>query len=148
MTTEYVVRNGLNQHDHFSETLSLISNITQWDQTLLCLLVLVSSCCFLNPPHPVSPTRPKDEKAKPFADHWPMTQLWKSPPSNQIVQLEGTEVPEVCPGPLGVTNKLWGVNRHFSQLSRPCDEGKGIQRGTEVTHTHKYQEFSTYLIAL
>lgn len=89
----------------------------------------------------------KDEKAKSLADHWSMTQLWKSPLSNQIVRLEGAEVPQSCPGPLNVTSQLRGVNVHFSQLSRTCDGGKGKQRSTEVISLTNTESLK-YLIGL
>lgn len=102
------------------------------------LLVFVRFCCFFSTHRNHQGKR--DEKARVLADHWSMTQLWKSPPLNQIVRLQGTEVPQSCPGPLNVTDQLWGVNAHFSQLSRTRDGGKGIQRSTEVTTLTKYQE--------
>lgn len=75
--------------------------------------------------------RRKDEKAKSLADHWSMTQLWKTQLSNQIVQLEGPEVPQWCPRPL--TKQLRGVNMHFSQLSKMCDGGgEAKQKRIEV----------------
>lgn len=78
-----------------------------------------------------------DEKATEWADHWSMTQLWKSLPSNQIVRLQGVKVPQSCPRPLSVTGELWGVNAHFSQLSRTCDGGKRNTEERRGHHTHK-----------
>lgn len=118
------------------ETFNLAANVTQRDraliysqQWLLCLLMLVSTPA---PPWQKPSREKKDEKAKSLADHWSMTQLWKSLLSNQIVRLEGAEVPQSCPGPLNVTDQLRGVNVHFSQLSRTGDGGKGKQKSTEV----------------
>lgn len=101
---------------------------------------------FPQPPRPQNSSRRRkkwDEKAKALADQWSMTQLWTSPPSNQIVRLQGAEVPQSCPGPLGVTDQLWGVNAHFSQLSRTCDGGKGIRRSTGVTTLANIRVFET-----
>lgn len=88
--------------------------------------------------HPIHKNKSNKKKGRGWkgqspADHWSMTQLLKSLTSNQIVQLQGAEVPQSCPRPHNVTNQLWGVNAHFSQLSRTCDGGKGKQRSTEVT---------------
>lgn len=88
---------------------------------------------------PPRSTRTRKKKKKGWGS---MTQLLKSLTSNQIVQLQGAEVPQSCPGPLNVTDQLWGVNAHFSQLSRTCDGGKGKQRSTEVTTLPNIKSFS------
>lgn len=139
MSTAHVVWNGFFQHERTimkhsvsQQTLPRGTKLFIYSQQcLLCLLVLGGFCCFLTPP-PLHRNHQGHEKAKPLADHWSMTQLWKSPPSNQIVRLQGAEVPQSCPRPLNVTGQLWGVNAHFSQLSRTCDGGKGKRKSTEV----------------
>lgn len=50
----------------------------------------------------------------------------------KLTGLKGQQGPQSCPGPPCVTEQLRGVNVHFSQLSKTCDEGKGKQRTTEV----------------
>ena len=104
--------------------------------------------CFLDPPlllHPQKPSRQKrkekekEKKAKGMKRpiHWLTTDPWLSFEILCLqIKLSGfkeQEVPQSCPGPLNVTGQLWGVNAHFSQLSRTCDGGKGKQRRTEVT---------------
>lgn len=65
-----------------------------------------SGFAFSTPPSTETSQKEGDEKAKALADHWSMTQLLKSLTSNQIVQLQGAEVPQSCPGPLNVTDQL------------------------------------------
>lgn len=143
MSTANVVWCGFFQHwkpsvkSHWKQSISHQRDqpLIYSQQRLLCLLVL-ARFCLLNPPHPQEQVKKKKGrgwKGQSPADHWSMTQLLKSLTSNQIVQLQGAEVPQSCPRPHNVTNQLWGVNAHFSQLSRTCDGGKGKQRSTEVT---------------
>lgn len=154
MSTANVVRYGFVQHwkpsvkSHWKQSISHQRDqpLIYSQQRLLCLLVLVRFC-LLNPPSTRTSQKKRkkkegvgDEKAKALTDHWSVTQLLKSLTSNQIVQLQGAEVPQSCPRPLHVTNQLWGVNAHFSQLSRTCDGGKGKHRSNRGHHTHKYQE--------
>lgn len=136
MSTAYVVWNGFFQHEQAIMKHSISQQMLPRGTALSFIPSDFFVCwCWSAPPPPLTETikrKKKDEKAKSLADHWSMTQLWKSLLSNQIVQLEGAEVPQSCPGPRNVTDQLRGVNVHFSQLSRTCDGGKGKQRSTEV----------------
>lgn len=99
-----------------------------------------------NPPythtHTIKGRKKKKKGWKGQVTGWPLihdSALKISALSNQIVQLEGAEGPQSCPGPLNVTSQLRGVNMHFSQLSRTCDGVKGKQRSTEfIIESLKY----------
>lgn len=148
MSTAYVGRNGF----PFSHTLI-------HSQQRLSLFVGVGFGFWLlsQPPPPSTQTikakkkRKKEKRGMKRPIHWLTTDPW---PSFEIlclqIKLSGfkeQEVPQSCPGPLSVTGQLWGVNAHFSQLSRTCDGGKGKQafRGH---HTHKYHRAVQHLIGL
>lgn len=120
-----------------SATLSFIPS-----SDFLCLLVLVSVFgCFLNPLlRPQKPSRRKrkekkkkgDEKANPLADHWSMTQLWNSLPSNQIVRLQGARSATVLPPGHSVSPASFeGLTRIFLSCQgrvMGAKENRGVQR--------------------
>lgn len=73
-----------------------------------------------------------------FTDHWLSFESLCL--QIRFVRLQGSEVSQPCPRPLKVTSQLWGVNAHFSQLSRNCERGKGVQGSPKVTTLTKYRK--------
>lgn len=87
----------------------------------------------------------KKKKAKPLADCWSMTQLWKSPPPNQIVRLQGGEVP--APGHAVSLTSFEGLMHIFLSCQGRVMGAKEY-RGAQRSLLSKYQEPLKYLIVL
>lgn len=116
------------KHSISHQSDQIFSYSQQW---LLYLLCRSGFCSFLKPPHPKQPSREEKEKGK--ATRWLLIHDSALKVSTSKSNCPASRRRGACPGPCSVTDQLWGVNAHFSQLSGTCDGGERIQRSTEVT---------------
>lgn len=129
------------KHSISHQSDQIFSYSQQW------LLYLLVSVRFLQlSQSPSSKTSIKGRKRKrQVADCWSMTQLWKSPPPNQIVRLQGGEVP--APGHAVSPTSFEGLMHIFLSCQGRVMGAKEY-RGAQRSLLSKYQEPLKYLIVL